>query len=89
MEILGNICFSEQIFYRKQAVGAPEQYDRADYVTCVAIVSNRVMARKLEREPKKKKKGGRGRWKGEEETLARKPCDPGKRPLIFHGSVHF
>ena len=40
MEILGNIWFSEQIFYRKQAVGAPEQYDRADYVACVAIVSN-------------------------------------------------
>ena len=33
-----------------------------------------------------KKKGGRGR--GEEETLARKPHDSGKRPLIFHGSVH-
>ena len=32
------------------------------------------------------KKGGRG--KGEEETLARKPHDPGKGPLIFHGSVH-
>ena len=28
--------------------------------------------------------GGRG----EEETLARKPHDSGKRPLIFHGSVH-
>ena len=25
MEILGNICFSEQIFYRKQTMGAPEQ----------------------------------------------------------------
>ena len=34
----------------------------------------------------KKKRGGRG-W-GEEETLARKPHDSGKRPLIFHGSVH-
>ena len=33
-----------------------------------------------------KKKKGRGR--GEEETLARKPYDSGKRPLIFHGSVH-
>jgi len=32
------------------------------------------------------KKGERGR--GEEETLARKPHDSGKRPLIFHGSVH-
>ena len=32
------------------------------------------------------KKGGRGR--GEEETLARKPHDSGKRPLKFHGSVH-
>ena len=73
MEILGNICFSEQIFYRKQAVGAPEQYDRADYVTCVAIVSNRVMARKLEREPKKKKKVEGG---GEREKRKRLPANP-------------
>ena len=29
--------------------------------------------------------GGGGR--GEEITLARKPRDSGKRPLIFHGSV--
>ena len=35
-----------------------------------------------------KKKGGRGSGRGEEETLARKPHDSGKRPLIFHGSVH-
>ena len=42
--------------------------------------------RKLERE--QKKKGGRGRGRGEEETLARKPNDSGKRPLIFHGTVH-
>ena len=35
----------------------------------------------------KKKKGGKGRGMGEEETLARKPNDSGKRPLIFHGSV--
>ena len=35
------------------------------------------------------KKGGRGRGRGEEaETLARKLHDSGKRPLIFHGSVH-
>ena len=33
------------------------------------------------------KKGWRGRGRGEEETLARKPHDSGKRPLIFHGSV--
>ena len=32
-------------------------------------------------------KGGRGRGRGEEETLARKPHDSEKRPLIFHGSV--
>ena len=31
--------------------------------------------------------GGRARAK--EETLARKPHDSGKGPLIFHGSVHF
>ena len=36
----------------------------------------------------KKKKNGRGRERGEEETLARKPHDSGKCPLIFHGSVH-
>ena len=55
-------------------------------VACVASVSNRVTARKLEQE--QKKKGGRGRVRGEEETLARKPHDSEKRPLIFHGSVH-
>ena len=36
----------------------------------------------------KKKKYGRGRGRGQVETLARKPHDSGKRPLIFHGSVH-
>ena len=46
-------------------------------VACVASVSSRVIARKLEREPKKK--NGRGR--GKEDTLARKPHDSGKRPL--------
>ena len=55
-------------------------------VASVASVSSRVVARKLEREQKKWKGGGGGR--GEEETLARKPNDSGKRPLIFHGSVH-
>ena len=54
-------------------------------VPCVASVSDRVIARKLEQE-KKKVEGGGG-W-GEEETLARKPHDSGKRPLIFHHSVH-
>ena len=39
-------------------------------LACVASVSNRVIARKLERE---KKKVGRGRGRGEEETLACKP----------------
>ena len=59
-------------------------------LACVASVSNRVMARKLEREQKKEggRGRGRGRGRGEEETLARKPHDSGKRPLIFHGSVH-
>ena len=33
--------------------------------------------------------GGQGKRRGEEEeTLARKPHDSEKRPLIFHGSVH-
>ena len=57
-----------------------------DDVACVASVSNRVIVRKLEWKQKKRLKGARGR--GEEETLARKPHDSGKRPLIFHGSVH-
>ena len=35
-----------------------------------------------------KKKGVRGRGRGEEKTLALKPHDSGKLPLIFHGSVH-
>ena len=26
MKILGNVGFSEQIFYRKQSLGAPEMY---------------------------------------------------------------
>ena len=50
-------------------------------LACVASVSNRVTARKLEQEQKKKGERGEG------ETLARKPHDSGKRPLIFHGSV--
>ena len=48
------------------------------YLACVASVSSRVVKAGA-------KKNGRGR--GEEETLARKPHDSGKRPLIFHGSV--
>jgi len=55
-------------------------------LACMASISNRVIARKLKREHKKK--GGRGKGRGEEETLACKPHDSGKRPLIFHGSVH-
>ena len=46
-------------------------------VACVASVSSRVIARNLERE---QKKNGRGRGKGGEETLARKPHDFEKRP---------
>ena len=34
------------------------------------------------------KQNGRGRERGEEETLDRKPHDSGKHPLIFHGSVY-
>ena len=34
------------------------------------------------------KKNGRGKGRGEEETLAQKPYDSGNHPLIFHGSVH-
>ena len=58
---------------------------RGVVVAFVASVSNRVIVRKLEQ--KRKKKGGRGRGRGEEETLARKPHDSEKRPLIFHGSA--
>ena len=35
-----------------------------------------------------KRKKWKGRGRGEEETLAGKPHYSGKRPLIFHGSVH-
>ena len=49
-------------------------------LACVASVSNRVIGQKLER---KQKKGWRGRGRGEEETLARKPHDSGKRPWYF------
>ena len=49
-----------------------------ELLACVASVSSRVTARELERE--QKKKIGRGRGRGEEETLARKPHDSGKRP---------
>ena len=56
-------------------------------VACVASVSNRVIAWKLEKKKKKGWRGGGG-GRGEEETLARKPHDSGKHPLIFHGSVH-
>ena len=54
-------------------------------VACVGSISNRVIARKLEWE---QKKNGRGKERGEEETLAQKPYDSGKHPLMFHGSVH-
>ena len=54
-------------------------------VACVGNISNRVIARKLEWE---QKKNGRGKGRGEEETLAQKHYDSGKHPLIFHGSVH-
>ena len=54
-------------------------------VACVGSISNRVIARKLEWEQKKK---GRGKGRGEEETLAQKPYDSENHPLIFHGSVH-
>ena len=53
---------------------------------CVASVSNPVIAGKLKREQNKE---GRGRGREKRKTLARKPHDSGKRPLIFHDSVHF
>ena len=37
----------------------------------------------------KKKKKWKGKGEGRRGTLARKPHNSGKRPLIFHGSVHF
>ena len=51
-------------------------------VACVASVSSRVVRAGA----KKKKTKWKGRGRGEEETLARKPHDSGKRPLIFHDS---
>ena len=56
----GNDVFPPQIFF-------PVSRAR---LACVASISSRVIARKLERE---QKKNGRGRGKREEETLARKP----------------
>ena len=41
---------------------------------------------KVTAEAKKKRLKGEG--EGRRGTLARKPHDSGKRPLIFHGSVH-
>ena len=38
------------------------------------------------KEGAKKKKNWKGKERGEEEKLARKPHDSGKRPLIFHCS---
>ena len=55
-------------------------------LACVASVSSRVIAPKLER--KQNEKNGRGRGRGEEETLAGKPHDFGKCLLIFYGLVH-
>ena len=55
-------------------------------LSCVASVSNPVIAGKLKREQNKE---GRGRGREKRKTLARKPHDSGKRPLIFHDSVHF
>ena len=54
-------------------------------LACVASVTNRRSYCAKVREGAKK--GGRERRRGEEETLARKPHDSKKRPLIFHGSV--
>ena len=62
--------------------GEVDRFKIKEGVACVASFSNRVMAQKLEWE--QKKRGG----KEEEETLARKPHDSGKHPLIFHGLVH-
>ena len=58
------------------------------WLAYVVSVSDRVIARTLERKQKKKNGRGRRRGMGEEETLASNPRDSGKRPLIFHGLVH-
>ena len=54
------------------------------FLAFVASVSSRVIVQKFEREQKKWKGEGRA----EEETLAHKPHNSGKHPLIFHGSDH-
>ena len=51
------------------------------YLACVASVFSRVVKAGA-------KKNGRGRGRGEEETLAGKPHDFGKCLLIFYGLVH-
>ena len=55
------------------------------HLACVASISSQVITQNFEQEPKK---NGRGRGRGEEETLAHKPHNSGKCPLIFHGLVH-
>ena len=72
---------------RSNSHGENNSLQSAFYIACVASVSNRVTGRKLERAQKKKNKRWKGEGREEEETLARKPHDSGKRPLIFHGSV--
>ena len=54
-------------------------------LACVASVSYRVIARKLEGE-QKKVEGGGGREK--RKRLPANPTILKERPLIFHGSVH-
>ena len=36
-KILGNICVSEQIFYRKQSFGAPEKVEKGTSVDWVRL----------------------------------------------------
>ena len=67
--------------------GGGSQLREGCLLACVASVSNLVIRESYWE--RKQKKGWRGMGRGEEETLARKPHDCGKRPLIFHGSVPF
>ena len=55
-------------------------------LACVASVSSRVIARNLEREQKKKWKGGGGRE--ERKRLPANPTNLKNAPNCFHASMH-
>ena len=72
-KITCSTCRVEVEVHQAGVAGLPKNFALLSLIAaCVASVSNRVIARKLERE---QKKGGRGRGTGEEETPAYKRRD--------------